>query len=309
MNPLLEWLLLPGWRFRAARKIKIDDFSHLQSNVDEGKFAFRRGERVKVELEGSAILRKRHEVPRTSRKRTARILEIKAQALQSSIGVELSSAFSRIERGPKHDIYEQTLVRSADLDKLKTITRQTGAELQQVSIDINGNLHEVYQNLSRQKGAWAWWNVALILVVAGLGWTRFQYQIEQRSLVDEKGSINQEIILTQNRLEERGAASAAAAQIDADLAILQETFLSDTRSPDLISALSTTLPDHSWLSMLQISDGEIRIRGTTHDEVAQLVDLMSEVDWIEAIELASPITRDRARGTQSYELILTLGTL
>ncbi len=74
-----------------------------------------------------------------------------------------------------------------------------------------------------------------------------------------------------------------------------------TRSIDVLGALTTLLPDDTWLSRLDVRPSQVELRGESA-EASKLVSLLEQSSYFHGAEFSSPVTRNNATSKDRFFL-------
>ena len=115
------------------------------------------------------------------------------------------------------------------------------------------------------------------------------------------------------RLRERVAAAKAEAEIAAALRAQAERLQADRRflieakrdRPALVSVLSeltASIPDSTWVQRLEVKSGKVRISGTSTTASA-LISVIEDAPLFRRVAFNAPVTRNPATGKEQFQLV------
>jgi general secretion pathway protein L len=73
----------------------------------------------------------------------------------------------------------------------------------------------------------------------------------------------------------------------------------------VIEALTTALPDNTFLSRLQIGDGEVNLHGSSQ-AASELIAILERLPLLYRVRFASPVTRDAPSGGERFHIVAYL---
>jgi general secretion pathway protein L len=85
------------------------------------------------------------------------------------------------------------------------------------------------------------------------------------------------------------------------------TFLADAQLArpamvQVLEELTRALPDSTFLSRVQIEDGEVNLHGRSQ-AASELIAILEQLALLEGVRFASPVTRDAASGGERFHIV------
>jgi len=135
--------------------------------------------------------------------------------------------------------------------------------------------------------------IALAGVCAWLPFTAQQKTLEHLQLQAQRARIE--------------ATQAMALRDEFDVLQRASTFLADAQLArpamvQVLEELTRALPDSTFLSRVQIEDGEVNLHGRSQ-AASELIAILEQLALLEGVRFASPVTRDAASGGERFHIV------
>lgn len=136
----------------------------------------------------------------------------------------------------------------------------------------------------------------LMLLVALFPLLMQQVQIEQ--LRAALGEVKEEAASVQSMRTELERVSAEAAYVDEQKQQLPEVL-------DVLNALTTRLPDDTWLERLEMKGARIRMQGLSMD-ASSLIELLENAPLLQNVTFDSPVVKDQRLERFRFQIVAEL---
>jgi general secretion pathway protein L len=96
-----------------------------------------------------------------------------------------------------------------------------------------------------------------------------------------------------------------ATALAAEAVFLQERKATSISTVGLLEELSALLPDHTWLTLLELKGGEIRLNGFSQSS-SEILGLIEASPHFRNARFLAPVTRDARRNAEKFSLTANL---
>lgn len=145
--------------------------------------------------------------------------------------------------------------------------------------------------------------VLLIFVIALIGWRAVQetwiLETELAELQVQKIESTTEVLELSTALD---AENTSFSMISRDIAILASQY---QRMP-ILTDLTDTLDDQTWISELSLVGEELYLSGFTKSDVTEIMSALRRLSWVENVELDGPVSFDSFSRQNRFDLSVQL---
>lgn len=261
---------------------------------------------IDLVLSGDLVLQKNVEVPRKSRRHADQILKLKADALGAGSRNNLAYVANRAGRTSSADTYQISHVRRDDIGALRKQLATNGYRVRHIFVKGPKGPNPLPSETMANASLFLWWFGAFTCLAIGFIGLWAQLSHNNQDLQQGILAAQTELVSIQNEIATARDRNAAVNAEVEQLHRLQVQFQTDQAILTRLLDITNALPDSAWLVALSFDSGEARLQGATREEATVAIEALTALPWVETATLTAPITTDRRRGTQHYELILKL---
>lgn len=203
----------------------------------------------------------------------------------------------------EYDIY---VLKQSFVDEL--VARATAIGLRANSVSIESIEDDpLWSKSANNRSKRRFWLQAVGLLVLGSAiLTVFNLERKNGQIGAEKSAL---VALIQDKQTKLVAAQDDAMKAKSEAASLAgdlSKFISDRQRLRELSDLTDILPDHVWVSELNIIDDRIFLAGFASGDVAEVMKVLRGVDWVASVNLDGPINFDSYNQQNRFQLTLQI---
>lgn len=258
-----------------------------------------------IYLPRTALLRRELSIPAENRVKLGRAIELDTLQRTPFKPGEIYSAFSSKPGSAGKSVVEQWIVRRADITRLKELLAKLGIRTRKVFIESTKTpaLADFSAEIAPRARNWAVFNslIVVAIVATALGsyllpaWRDYQAVVEQRAVNEE---LSKRALLMRSVLEEQKAGST-------DRTAFLELTTNRMAFADVLSMITTSLPDAVWTTDVILQDARVVLRGSTAGSAAELALALNENPLFGPARLTGPVAQTSDK-RERFEITMDL---